>query len=192
MDYEGGPVGSKESGAPFVVGVTEVPVIPAARELDVDTTKTKVYTGYCEDRELHIKKGDYIRIPKGTVLRSFLPGRKGPWKAGKTYIVRVHHIICGRTIIVGHRWPRRDDPVYTGHTESDLLHYCRHLGINIGPRIGGYSAAIEELYTHCYERQSNLNPNIVDLCIDLEPPTVNWAGSGGYWTWADINDVQKM
>ena len=66
------------------------------------------FEGYHEDHEIPIKKGDIVTIKKGTTIRTTMPttvtiaGQKqGAYKvkvAGRTYKVRVDHVLNGVTI----------------------------------------------------------------------------------------------
>lgn len=55
--------------------------------------KENLYLGYCHKKNLPVTKGTRIRIPKGTSVRSM--GKRGRYKAGKTYEVTVDHVISG-------------------------------------------------------------------------------------------------
>ena len=54
-------------------------------------TKDK-YIGYHPKQDLPIQQGDYVRIPKGTMVRNLLKGEK---PAGRSYTIKVHHILQG-------------------------------------------------------------------------------------------------
>lgn len=143
------------------------------------------YQGYCEN--LPELRGRTVRIPKGTVIDSIRVGR---YKARKSYNVTVRSVLPGISVRIG-RLDRDGNPVYSGHTETDLLGYCSKAGIE--PTDGSQTAvnqAIEQLYARAYTKPSNLNGNLTELWLDVENPSVSWAGSGGYWCDADINDVE--
>ena len=88
------------------------------------------YFGYFSDKSLlPFKDGDTVIIPKGTRYHSM---KDGQWHiAGKSYKVKINHILCG----------------------------CQYM-----------------------ERGEFIITN----------PEVSWAGSGGYWHRADINDVKAI
>lgn len=90
-----------------------------------------MYEGYHKLEDLPIKRGDKVRIPKGTEIRSM--GRKGTHKAGRAQTIIVNHMCTGSTSL-----PFQGPP----------------------------------------EHFSN--------------PKVIWPGSGGYWSEADINDVELI
>jgi hypothetical protein len=141
--------------------------------------------GYCKD--LPVKRGDRVFIKKGTRLTTTHPNRE-PWVAKKSYWVEVNHTLCGMSVTVGCKYPGKDERIWTGHTDSDLLGYASCLGINtLNSR-----KAIEELYSRAVEREATWpmnGPKGTDLVVHVMNPTVRWAGAGGYWVEADINDV---
>lgn len=93
----------------------------------------KKYEGYHPESELPIKRGDKVRVPKGTFIRTTHPQREnGPSK--RTQTVTINHILNG--------------------TDEHK----------------GYHG----------EWQYRTNPSVV------------WAGTGGYWCEADINDVEQI
>lgn len=92
------------------------------------------YLGFREDRDLPIKPGDTVTIPKGVVVKTI---GKPPKPAGRTYKVRVDHILSGSN----------------AYLEGNAF------------------------------RREIVRPT---------SPKVRWAGTGGYWSEADINDVRKV
>jgi hypothetical protein len=95
-------------------------------------TTPKKFVGYCDPTSFQVCKGQWVTIPKGTLLGSTGPGKHGP--AGRTYKVRIHSITNG--------WSREQR--HPGDPEAMVVN-----------------------------------------------PTVQWAGAGGYWTWADMNDIPE-
>ncbi len=83
------------------------------------------YEGFYDRKDLPIQAGDSVKIAKGTLVKNVQTGTK---LAGRSYTVKVHHILSGVTI--------------SGVAEAN--------------------------------------------------PTIVWAGTGGYWSEADINDVEKV
>lgn len=53
-----------------------------------------MFTGYNDVSTIPLKRGDKVRIPKGTMVLSRKTGKSAP--AGRGYIVVVHSISCGR------------------------------------------------------------------------------------------------
>lgn len=60
----------------------------------------KRFMGGCDEKDLPIKKGMTVTIKKGALIQTI---GKEPRPAGKTYKVKVHHIVAGRTQYRGHR-----------------------------------------------------------------------------------------
>ena len=87
--------------------------------------------GY-EDSEIHIKRGDRVRVPAGVLV--LYRGEVLVTKRAQT--VTVDHVLPGRTV-------------------ARHLYREEEAGSDYGP-------------------------------------SVRWAGSGGYWKAADINDVEKL
>ena len=94
----------------------------------------KKYIGYVPKHLLPLRRGDIVKIPKGTMVENHRTGVK---PAGRTYTVTVSHILSGAE----YNDRAMEGPYYDG------------------PQI--------------------VNPKIV------------WAGSGGYWSECDINDIRE-
>jgi hypothetical protein len=58
------------------------------------TGNEKRFVGYHDVRTLPIKKGDKVRIRKGTITKRIL---RDPKPAGRTFTITVDHILCGST-----------------------------------------------------------------------------------------------
>lgn len=94
--------------------------------------KLPKYLGFSRDADLPVKQGQEVTILKGTVVRC-----NGVTKqAGRTYKVKIHHILSGTNIYVEGNAFRRE-----------------------------------------------LHP--------MTSPTICWAGTGGYWAEADLNDIPE-
>lgn len=100
------------------------------REMKGLPEPTEKFVGCYDDDELPIKPGDMVTIKKGTLVRSLHHGNK---PAGRTYKVKVDHILNGTTTRRNHRG--------------------------------------EEF-----------------ICTN---PSIRWAGTGGYWSTVDINDIPE-
>lgn len=155
-----------------------------ATDITVKAVRTLTYRGYV--RELHINNGDTIIIAKGIHLGTTHPQKRLRSRlARKTYKVAVNHTLPGKSITVGYVYD--DGPQWSGQTESDLIYYCQALGI---PTLGQRRAAIRELYSRAIEMDDGYGHGNKVLKVAIQNPQVCWAGSGGYWVWADINDVR--
>tara|TARA_Y100000389_G_scaffold140288_1_gene138088 strand:- start:177 stop:635 length:459 start_codon:yes stop_codon:yes gene_type:complete len=147
------------------------------------------------------KKGDRVRIKKGAVLRSTSPSKDGPYKAGMSYKVTVNHTLDGVTILLG--WQYEDGEVRLGGTHwRTLFRYLDGLlpGLSYNDFCGGYkqdhAALLERIKTElgdrfCEERGGR-HPRGADLYLRVVDPKVRWAGSGGYWVEASVDEVEKL
>lgn len=132
-----------------------------------------------------------VRIKKGTQLRSTHPQRHGTFEAGRTYTVTVHHVLPGQTYTVGSVY---DDgrAVLNGTHWRDLYHLCQSLGIDYPyGSVKNDECLLSEL------RKTGLLEVVEkghhqSLRLHTQNPKVRWAGSGGYWVEADINDVEVV
>jgi hypothetical protein len=62
---------------------------------------TNRFEGYHDERNLPVKKGDTVTIVKGTTIRTTMPKVGGGYvtkTAGRTYKVKVDHVLPGRTL----------------------------------------------------------------------------------------------
>lgn len=127
----------------------------------------KNFQGYCE--EFPIKPGQVITIPKGTLVtcRGVLSETKRSTK------VKVNHVLSGMSIPVGyfhaasgkHGWSyctkdaRQDVQKVYGTTDLDSLWPLM--------KVDGYG----------------------HISLPYSNPEVVWAGPGGYWKSADLNQL---
>lgn len=56
---------------------------------------TEKITGYHDIHTLPIKRGDKVRIPKGTMVRS-MKNHNEARPAGRSFVVTVHSMACGQ------------------------------------------------------------------------------------------------
>ena len=124
------------------------------------------YEGFYTDAALPVKPGTKVRVKKGTMLKSMHPSKDGRYPLGKTMTVTVHHVLNGVSMpsidmIRDRRRYGDDDPMFA------------HVDWNEVDRLK------EENSLEYYEQM-----------IPMQNPTVVWAGAGGYWVSADINDVE--
>ena len=88
------------------------------------------FIGYHEDKDIPIKPGDIVTIVKGVTIET--THSSGPKKiAGRTYKIKVHHILNGATSFNGKhysnpavRWPGSGG-------------YWNHVDINDIPEVNG-------------------------------------------------------
>ena len=124
-----------------------------------------VYQGFHENSELPIKRGQELTIPKGTLYHH----RGELHETRRAYKVRVHSVLNGMSVCVGH------------------IYKDGHVNLNFMSR--NDRETVEELYgtsdlSQLWPRMTVRNNSIY---LPVSNPMVTWAGSGGYWSDADIN-----
>lgn len=142
------------------------------------TANTAPLKGFHHDDELPIKPGDTVVVPKGTKIRTMGPVREKI--AGRTYTVKVNHLLNGRSFCIGY--------VHGGVNTPETRHACGMDRYDIEHIVKLYGGTPDRLLNH---------PDVVVrdghyLFLPIEPPTVRWAGTGGYWYEVDINVVRKV
>lgn len=73
------------------------------------------FEGHHDEHELPIKRGDVVTIRKGTPIRTTSPGMNGAYRhkiAGRTYKIKVDHILNGTNRPVGHKGHNASYPVH--------------------------------------------------------------------------------
>lgn len=140
------------------------------------------YKGFVRDTStLPIKAGDMVTIPKGTPINTTKPGVDVKL-AGRSYSVRVHSIGSGRSYHIGHVYSD-GTRVVAGLHWRDMYHACRKLGVDYPyGTTPSDDWLLEEL-----EDTGRLEIRGTDILLHMDPPTVTWVGSGGYWMDCDIN-----
>ena len=124
-----------------------------------------MYFGHHRLEDLPVKQGDTVIIPKGTRIKSMHPRDRGNERiAGKTFKVKVHHLCTGSSCSM--------DGL---SVNKDWLH-----GMGKWPM----ALAMEE-----EAREKMTGAERWETRVALTNPQVTWAGEGGYWMDADINDV---
>ena len=124
------------------------------------------YLGFFTDAALPVKPGTKVRIKKGTMLKSMHPNKDGRYPLGRTMTVEVHHVLNGVSM-----------------TASALMYDRRRYGDD------------DPLFANVdWDEVDRLNeensPEYYKQMIPMQNPTVVWAGAGGYWVSADINEVE--
>jgi hypothetical protein len=117
------------------------------------------FQGYHDNLPSPFRKGELVVIAKGTPIQT----RKGVREAKRTYVVRVNHILPGRSIAYL-------DALRDRRYRDDL----EKRGFDFTPLQAAYDANSEELYRGR---------------VPLENPQIRWAGAGGYWHGVDVNHI---
>lgn len=112
---------------------------------------------------MDIKKGDHVVIKKGTQVRT--TGAVRNKVAGRTYKVKVHHTYRAHIVT----------PAVAVRGYQDVL---ARRGIDIKAL-----QALQVTNPHAFWREES---------VVLTSAVVCWAGSGGYWHEADVEEVEKV
>lgn len=129
----------------------------------------KFFYGFCEQYELPIKQDDVVVIKKGIMVKTV--GRLEK-PAGKTYKVKVNHILSGQSLYIGRMM------------DNELLNVFDSSDLRIAMKMYG-TDDLTILYP-----MTRVDDN-GHILLHIESPKVVWAGPGGYWTEADINDLDE-
>ncbi len=126
------------------------------------------YEGYYTDSELPIKPGTKVRLKKGTMLNSMHPSKDGPYECGRTMTIEIDHVLNGIS-----------KPAY-------MLLYERNRHGADSPLLGNidWDEVGRTYHENTAESYKKMFP--------VQNPRVVWAGAGGYWVEADINDVEIL
>lgn len=133
---------------------------------------------------LPFKKADIVLIPKGTMVKKI---GQTPKPAGRTYKVKVDHVLPGMSIPVGTYWPNSERSLH-------LEEMCERSSgaYDIKRAYGTLNLKDLIFFMTWEERETATGKKYLRLFLPIENPKVCWAGTGGYWAEADVNDVQKV
>lgn len=121
------------------------------------------YEGFHTDSALPVKPGTKVRVPKGALLHSTHPQNDSWIENGKSRTVTVNHVLNGTSMVV-----------------YELLYQRKRYGDD-EPMLRGVDWD---------EVNRLMESNGGNHMYPVKNPQVVWAGSGGYWVSADINDVE--
>jgi hypothetical protein len=132
------------------------------------------FIGFCET--LPFKGGDTVIIPKGTRIQSMNPGRDGDYVAGRTFKVIIKACDNGTEKKV--HWHVGQEP----HRRREYPHA---------------KTIFERFDTLMLDRKTDPDPvrsgesftKAYNLSFPISNPKVVWAGTGGYWCEAEVNDI---
>jgi hypothetical protein len=128
--------------------------------------------GHHPETELPVKKGDVVRLKKGTSVKSYRP--KGNYTLTRAQDVTVFDIFNGISKSVP--WCERDGYLRARPDCQAVFEKYDELKL--------------DALTHPDALESDRLWNEARaLKIHESNPTVHWVGTGGYWCWVDINDV---
>lgn len=149
------------------------------------------FRGWHDVRTLPVKHGDTVEFLKGTVLRSMQRRKLGtPYEATRRQKVEVHHVLPGSSILLGYLYS--DGEFIPERSLRDVRPLAEQRGFKFREGV-----PLEQSATAMYEflRQHEdtgahdpLPGEYKAVWLATSNPRVCWAGSGGYWVSADIND----
>ena len=127
-------------------------------------------TGYNEN--LPINRGDVVTIPKGTLIKY-----RGELKEiTRAYRVKVDHVLSGQSIPVGAYFKHHDECQFFYWSRSDREIVRRLYGTEDSSTLWPLMTTLD-------------HGNYLSLFLPIQNPEIVWAGRGGYWTSADINQI---
>lgn len=146
-----------------------------------------MYRGYTKDIKAKFPKGTKVRIKKGTPVHATAPGKEGTRPAGRTYTIKVDHVLGGYSQRLGVLF--RDGEWNWMVREKDLYGAMERRGLSYATA-ADTEASMEALKE---EALQDLQPEVGkdhDVYLHIRNQTVRWGGSGGYWSDCDINLVE--
>lgn len=135
------------------------------------------YVGYHDAHTLPFKRGEKVVIPAGTRVRSYNPSKK-EWFTTRKQVVAISMIMPGMSANPGFQKRRDIEQMCEGKAIDVNDHYFRWEFMALQAREEQDQQISSMLYREYREYK-----------IPVDNPTVQWAGTGGYWTWVDINDI---
>lgn len=119
------------------------------------------YEGFHADAVLPIKRGQKVVIPAGTTVRSM--GSKGVYVTKRAQTVFVRGVMNGQS-------------VSNYYALNDRQHH--------GPlKAAGFDFSVIRAMRDAGD------PEYYRGFVPISNPSITWAGTGGYWCDADINDI---
>lgn len=148
------------------------------------------HEGFCPWVAQEFPKDSKVRFEKGTLLRSLHPARRrgfdenGNWRNG------YYHATRAQTVIVHHRLDGIDVDWHNAY------HDYEERVEELLPGVIGLIDRYRSLLIQTYEQHPNLKQKMLQLeyaiRVPAADPSVVWAGAGGYWVEASVNDVEKV
>ncbi len=120
------------------------------------------FEGYHDTSKLPIKRGDMIVIPAGVSVKTMHPSRD-TYVTKRAQTVKVHSVGCGQSI-----------PNRAALLDRDYYEPLKARGFDFTELEAAREANSAEFYNGF---------------VAFKNPTVTWAGAGGYWCDADLNDL---
>jgi hypothetical protein len=127
-----------------------------------------MFLGFYHDSEIPFKAGQVVTLPKGTLVQT----RLGLVENKRARRVKIDRILNGMSICVGHVYGGGTRVSFQFGYESDIRR-CKEI------------YGTEDL-TQLWPLMRVINGSIF---LPFSNPVIRWAGSGGYWCDADINQL---
>ena len=125
------------------------------------------YRGFHLSSQLPVRAGERVRLNKGTLVQTV----KGLRELKRAQVVTIDHILPGASVCVGR--------VLSG--VGSHLNFSSRYDME----------AVQETYgsTNLESLRGQMEEENSLLFLPLKPPSIRWAGSGGYWNEVDINQI---
>jgi len=130
------------------------------------------------------KSGDVVTILKGTVIKTTQGFTTKT--AGRTYKVKINHLLHGRSLSVGYRGFNAD-----GTVEHQDIQFSRKQQDNLVSALGASDDAT--ILAGCHEGERFKRADGSSYCslhVQITPPSLVWAGTGGYWCEVPLTALQ--
>lgn len=124
--------------------------------------------------DLPFRRGDRVRVLKGATLVSTNPKKPESYKAYRSQVVTVHHLMPGQSYIAG----------MINERDRDWLRLK-----GLGDKLEEMDRLYEELNK---DRTKEKHEAWHNYKIHTQNPRVVWVGTGSYWVEADINNVEAV
>lgn len=139
---------------------------------------------------MNIKRGDTVTIKKGAKISQPTHPKQKQRTAKRTYSIKVDRPLPSHGICVGHR-----DFDVDGKKEYDGFNYYSKEDVRLVEELFGTSDITKLVdMDKVYERNTSTRKDGTSYCslfIDLQGPQVCWAGTGGYWCYVDVKDLEE-
>jgi len=130
------------------------------------------------------KSGDVVTILKGTVIKTTQGYTTKT--AGKTYKVKINHLLHGWSLGVGYRNYTAD-----GEMDQQDISWHRSEETNLLNALGASDEATVLAGCHEGERYERRDgSSYCHLFVRITPPSIRWAGTGGYWCEVPLTALQ--
>lgn len=133
------------------------------------------YVGFHNENTLPVKSGMKVVIPAGVKIRSTHPSKR-EYVSKRPITPIIHHVMPGQSTNIS---------MFIGNDYYKRQQY---------PDAVEYFAAYDKLRADLdretdHDKRRAMHEEYFKMSIPTANPSVCWAGTGGYWCEADINDI---